>query len=86
MSPSHMKITIEMPNEMLAQARRFAKREGLTLNAVLELGLRKVIAEKGALPTFKLRDASFKGKGLSSKFRNASWEEIREAAYSRRGG
>ena len=81
-----MKTTIELPDPLLAQARRFARREGLTLKAVLELGLRRVIGEKAALPAFRLRAASFKGKGLSPEFRDAGWEAIREAAYSGRGG
>lgn len=81
-----MKTTIEIPDPLLAQARRFADREGLTLKAVLELGLRKVIGEKGAVAAFQLRDASFKGKGLRPEFRNANWHSIREAAYSGHGG
>lgn len=86
MMPGHMKTTIEISDPLLAQARRFAERKGLTLKAVLELGLRKVVSEKGAVPAFQLRDASFKGKGLRPEFKNASWEAIREAAYSGRGG
>lgn len=81
-----MKTTIEISDPLLVQARRFADREGLTLKAVLELGLRKVIGEKGSLPAFQLRKASFKGKGLRPEFRDADWEVIREAAYSGRGG
>ncbi len=81
-----MKTTIEISDPLMAQARRFADREGLTLKAVLELGLRKVVGEKGAMPAFQLRDASFKGKGLRPEFKNASWETIREATYSGRGG
>ena len=81
-----MKITIEIPDPLLSQARRFAKHEGVTLKALFELGLRKVVDEKLNVPAFQQRDASFKGKGLRPEFRSASWQAIREAAYSGRGG
>ncbi|GAG29057.1 unnamed protein product, partial [marine sediment metagenome] len=35
---------------------------------------------------FKLRDASFKGKGLASGISEGSWEQIRDLAYKGRGG
>lgn len=33
---------------------------------------------------FKLRDASFQGRGLQPEFRNADWETIRDAIYESR--
>ena len=39
-------------------------------------------AEPGRKP-FKLRDASFKGRGLHPSFANATWDKIRDLAYDR---
>ena len=58
--------------------------EGVTLRALVERGLRRVVAEtKHAVP-FKLRRASFKGRELA--LRDASWDSVREPAYGKSGG
>ena len=41
-----MKTTIEISDPVLSEARRLAAREGVPLRALVELGLRRVIAEK----------------------------------------
>lgn len=58
----HMRTTIELSDGILAQARRLMAKRKTTLRALVEEGLRKVLAEDRAAPPFKLRDASFKGK------------------------
>jgi hypothetical protein len=83
-----MKTTVEIADPLLKEARRLATREGVTLKALIERGLRQVVAEtakKGAAP-FHLRKASFKGKGLQPGARGATWERLRELAYEGRGG
>jgi hypothetical protein len=58
----------------------------MTLKALFEEGLRKVMAGKKDEPKFKLRDGSFKGgNGLTPEFQNATWEQIRDAIYEGRG-
>ena len=47
---------------------------------------RKVIAEKKRPDDFRLRRASFKGKGLQPQVQGADWERIRDMAYEGRGG
>lgn len=81
-----MKTTIEIADPLLRKARRVAAREGVTLRALVERGLSRVVSETKAPIPFKLRRATFKGKGLQADFRNASWEALREAAYEGRGG
>jgi hypothetical protein len=49
-------------------------------------GLRNVLQRCKQHPQFRLRDASFEGKGLQSGFRDASWERLRAAIYEGRGG
>ena len=83
---AHMKTTIEIADPILNQARKLAAREGVTLKALVELGLRRVIAEKKAGGEFRLRSASFKGKGLQPAAKQAGWEGLRALAYEGRGG
>jgi hypothetical protein len=81
-----MKTTVEISDSLLREARKIAAREGLTLRALVERGLHRVIAETNHSAPFKLRRASFKGKGLQAELRDASWDEIRERVYEGRGG
>lgn len=83
---SHMKTTIHIPDSLLEEARKIASREQTTLKALIQEGLRKVVAEHRKPSRFRLRKASFKGKGLQPGFADASWERIRDAAYEGRGG
>jgi hypothetical protein len=81
-----MKTTVDIPGPLLEEARRTADREGTTLKALVESGLRRVLAEhrrKGA--PFRLRDASFRGEGLQPGVAAGSWEAIRDVIYEGRG-
>ncbi len=81
-----MKTTLEISDPLLNEARKIANREGTTLRALVEQGLRHVLTEKKKpQKKFKLRDASFKGEGLTPEFKDASWAEILEEAYRGRG-
>ena len=80
-----MKTTIEISDTLLREARKVAIREGITLRALVERGLRGVVAETTHGAPFKLRRASFKGKGLQPEYRDASWEQLRDLSYTGRG-
>jgi hypothetical protein len=79
-----MKTTVEIPDALLAAARKLAMTRGTTLRALVEEGLRRVIHERSA-ERFNLRDGSWGTGGLRREFRDASWERIRNASYGRRG-
>ena len=81
-----MKTTIEISDPLLREARKVAEREGITLRALVERGLRRVVIETKPGAPFKLRRASFKGKGLQAVVRGASWDRLRDLAYEGRGG
>jgi hypothetical protein len=81
-----MKTTVEIPDSLLAEVRRLAAREGTTVRALVEQGLRRVIAERKGSRGFRLRRATFGGDGLQPGVATASWERIRELAYEGRGG
>lgn len=83
---SHMKTTVQIPDSLFEEARKLAHRERTTLKALIQDGLRRVIAERKKRSRFKLRKASFKGTGLQPQLAGASWEKIRELSYEGRGG
>ena len=78
-----MKVTIDIPDALWREARKLAARKGITLSALIERGLRRVITE--ARP-FKMRDGRFKGNGLRPELRGAPWAVIRRLIYEGRGG
>lgn len=77
----HMKTTIEIADVLLDEARRVAGREKTTLRSLVEQGLRRVLQERRAHATFRLKKASFKGRGLQPDVADAGWERIRNLAY-----
>lgn len=63
-----------------------AARERTTLRALLEEGLRTVLRRKHRSDAFRLRKASFKGKGVQPDYAPEHWDRIRDAVYTGRGG
>jgi len=61
---SHMKTTIQIPDSLFEEVRRLAQREQTTMKAIVEDGLRRVVSERQRRISFRLRKATFKGKGL----------------------
>ncbi len=82
---AHMKTTIEIADSLLDEARRIAAHEHTTLRALVDEGLRQVLAAKRRKAPFKLRKASVKGRGLQPALQGADWERLRELAYEGRG-
>lgn len=80
-----MKTTIEISDPLLRAARKLAEREGVTLRALVERGLRRVVTETKPSAPFKLRRASFRGNGLQAGLRGGSWDGLRDLAYEGRG-
>ena len=81
-----MKTTIEISDSLLEEAKKVAAKERTTVRAFVEQGLRKVLAERKSRGAFRLRKASFKGKGLQPGVEDATWERVREIIYQGRGG
>jgi hypothetical protein len=80
-----MKTTIEISDPLLREVRKLAARERVTLRTLVERGLRRVVADAAPRAPFKLRRASFRGRGLQADLRDASWERLRDMAYEGRG-
>lgn len=82
---THMKTTIDISDPLFEAAKKAAAREGTTLRALVELGLRQVLAERKRGGVFRLRKASYRGEGLQGAVKDLTWEEIRELSYGGRG-
>lgn len=80
-----MKTTVEISDPLLREVRKLAAREGVTFRTLLERGLRRVVSEPKPGAPFKLRHASFKGRGLQPGLRGASWDRLRDLTYEGRG-
>lgn len=76
-----MKTSVNISDALLVEVRRVALREGRSLRALIEEGLRLVIgARRLRHGRFTLRSASFGGEGLQPDIAAGSWEEIRARA------
>ncbi|MCM3877184.1 MAG: hypothetical protein NEA02_12290, partial [Thermoanaerobaculia bacterium] len=82
----HMKTTVEISDPLMREARAAAVREGRTLRSLLEEGLREVLAGRRRKGRFRLRDGSFKGKGVQPGVDLSNWDQIRSLIYEGRGG
>lgn len=76
-----MKTTLDISDPLLRDARRIATREGTTLRALVEQGLRHVVAIKKQRAPFRFRQITFGGRGLRAELRESGWERIRDLAY-----
>jgi hypothetical protein len=80
-----MKTTVEISDALLREARKMAAREGVTLRTLIERGLHHVVVAAKPSTPFRLRRASFKGKGLHPDMQDKSWDRVRDLAYEGRG-
>lgn len=81
-----MKTTVEIADNLFAEARQLAQQENRSLRALIEEGLRLVIgARRNQRTGFRLRAASFKGQGLVPELAGAGWDQIRQQVYEGRG-
>ena len=77
---THMKTTIDIADDLLARAKRQARRENKTLREVVEEALRRQLVSKASQP-FRLKRHPFKGQGLQPMAVEGKWEAIRDLIY-----
>ena len=82
---AHMKTTIEIATPILEEARRVARREGVTLRALVEEGLRSVVTARASRQRFRLKDGGFKGRGVHKGVDEGRWGDVRDRIYKGRG-
>ena len=81
-----MKTTIEIPDDLMKKAKALAARRGTTLRSIIERGIRTTLNEERSLVQYELPDRSVNGKGLQAGLQQGEWADIRDAAYTGRGG
>jgi Bacterial antitoxin of type II TA system, VapB len=80
-----MKTTLDLPDDLLARARRAAQREGTTLRALVEEGLQLSLRARAAGPQrTRFSIMPFEGDGLTAEFVGASWPQTRDEIHGRR--
>ena len=80
-----MKTTLDIHDELLVRAKRHARRTGSPLRAVVEEGLRQVLAKPSARPRYRLPDMSSGDPDAPDPLAEYSWQDLRETIYGDRG-
>ena len=80
-----MKTTIELPNELLEQVRGGARKEGTTLRGLVEEGLQRSLEARRKAVRRDLDFPSYGGSGLTTEFKGAPWNRIRDEVYREHG-
>jgi hypothetical protein len=76
-----VKTTVDIADDLLKRSQQLAKREGSTLRAVLEEGLRLVLKDRGTPGSRAFRFPTFGKDGLSTEFSDGDWEKLRATIY-----
>ena len=76
-----MKTTIDIQDELLARTKRRARDTGRTLRAVVEDGLREVLAAPTGTSPYRLPDMSVGQTGAEDPLEAYSWQDLRGLIY-----
>ena len=82
---THMKTTVEIAEDLFLRTREVAQREGTTLRALIEEGLRTALSRREQKPSYQWPDLSVSGEGLSPEIEEGTWEGLRDRIYTGRG-
>jgi hypothetical protein len=82
---THMKTTVEISQDLFTRTRQVAKREGITLRALIEEGLRTALAKREQKATYRWPDLSVGGEGLAPDVAEGNWDQLRDRIYAGQG-
>lgn len=68
---THMKTTVELPDELLEQARSVVRTEGTTLRGLVEEGLQRSLEARRRNVQRRLDFPTYGGRGLTAEFQGA---------------
>ena len=80
---THMKTTIEISEALFLEAKRQAAKNGTTLRALIEQGLKQALKDSAKTTTHQPRDGRVKGKGLTPEAKTAGWRAVLDEANER---
>ena len=73
--------TIEIADDLLALAKRQARRERKTLRDVVEEALRQRLVPSPTAKSFRLKEHPFKGQGRQHGVAEGQWETVRDLIH-----
>lgn len=76
-----MKTTIDIPDALLVRAKRYARRNGRPLRAVVEEGLRLVLSTPVVRARYRLPDMSVGDRKGPDPVEAYSWQDLRGMIY-----
>ena len=77
-----MKTTPDIQDELMVRAGKHAKRIGRPLRAVVEEGLRLVLAESKSNKSYSMPDCSVGDPNAEDPLEKLSWQDLRERIYA----
>jgi Arc/MetJ family transcription regulator len=80
-----MKTTIEIHDELLARAKRYARETGGTLRSLVESGLRIVLSAPATSEPYRLPDLSVGDPTDDDPIEAYSWQDLSEMIYEHPG-
>ncbi len=79
-----MKTTVEIHDALLERAKRYGKRTGRPIRALVEDGLRLLLKEEQRQASYTLPDASVGVQADANPLESYAWHELRELIYGAR--
>lgn len=74
----HMKTTVNLPDPLLEDARRTARRDGVTFTELLQVSLQREIDRRAreAREPFRVARFTVNGEGVASEVREGDWFDL----------
>jgi hypothetical protein len=76
-----MKTTVEIQGALLERAKRHARKVGKPLRALIEEGLRRVLADEARPARYRLPDRSVGEPGGPTPLEKLTWQDLRDEIY-----
>jgi hypothetical protein len=76
-----VKTTLDIRDELLDRAKRYAKRTGRPLRAIVEEGLRHVLSDSQKTERYRLPDRSVGDPEQPDPLEAYSWQDLRDEIY-----
>lgn len=77
----YMKTTVDIHDELLARAKRHARKSGRPLRAVVEEGLRRVLDAPAPSIRYRLSDLSEGNPDNDDPLESYTWQDLRAIIY-----